>query len=63
MIKIRILREELGEQVEIVVLEMSVDEQMERVRGRNGGSEEVVEKMKVRLLSRRHSPRYFWIEY
>ena len=29
---------------------MSVEEQMERVRGRIGGSEEVVEKMKVRLF-------------
>ena len=30
-----------------MVLEMSVEEQMERVRGRNGGSQHVVNLMKV----------------
>ena len=42
-------REELGEQLEILVLEMPVEEQMERVRGRNGGSQHVVDMMKVRF--------------
>ena len=49
-------REELGEQLEIVVLEMPVEEQMERVRGRNGGSQHVVDKMKVRFLLARDCP-------
>ena len=49
-------REELGEQLEIVVLEMPVEEQMERVRGRNGGSQHVVDKMKVRFLLARYCP-------
>ena len=43
-------REELGDDLEIVVLEMSLEEQMERVRGR-GGSQHKVDCMKVKLFS------------
>ena len=43
-------REELGDDLEVVVLEMSLEEQMERVRGR-GGSQHKVDCMKVKLFS------------
>ena len=35
---------------------MSVEEQMERVRMRNGGSEHAVDLMKVRFISPRYCP-------
>ena len=38
----------LGPELEIVVLDMTLEEQKERVRARHGGSEQVVELMKVR---------------
>ena len=41
------LRSQLGPDLEIVVLEMTLEEQMERIRGRHEGSEDAVEMMKV----------------
>ena len=38
----------LGPDLQIVVLDMTLEEQKERVRARHGGSEEVVDMMKVR---------------
>ena len=38
----------LGPDLQIVVLDMTLEEQKERVRVRHGGSEEVVDFMKVR---------------
>ena len=37
----------LGEDVEIIMLEMSVEEQEERVRGRHEGSQNAVDLMRV----------------
>ena len=42
-----LLRSQLGPELEIVVLEMSLEEQMERIRGRHEGSENAVDMMKV----------------
>jgi len=41
------VRSQLGPELEIVVLEMSLEEQMERIRGRHEGSEDAVDMMKV----------------
>ena len=43
-----LLRSLLGPKLEIVVLEMTLEEQMERIRGRHEGSENAVDMMKVR---------------
>ena len=42
-----IIRTELGEDLEIIMLEMSVEEQEERVRGRHEGSQNAVDLMRV----------------
>ena len=42
-----ILRSQLGPELEIVVLEMTLEEQMERIRGRHEGSENAVDMMRV----------------
>merc|ERR1719219_946750 len=41
------VRSQLGPDLEIVVLEMTLEEQMERIRGRHEGSEDAVEMMKA----------------
>ena len=41
-------RSQLGPELEIVVLEMTLEEQMERIRGRHEGSENAVDMMKVK---------------
>jgi len=43
----KIARTELGEDLEIIMLEMSVEEQEERVRGRHEGNQNAVDLMKV----------------
>ena len=42
-----IIRTVLGEDLEIIMLEMSVEEQEERVRGRHEGSQNAVDLMRV----------------
>ena len=42
-----ILRRELGEDLEIIMLEMAVEEQEERVRTRHEGSQHAVDIMRV----------------
>ena len=42
-----LLRSQLGPELEIVVLEMSLEEQMERIRGRHEGNQDAVQMMKV----------------
>ena len=42
-----IIRTELGEDLEIIMLEMSVEGQEERVRGRHEGSQNAVDLMRV----------------
>ena len=42
-----LLRSQLGPDLEIVVLEMSLEEQMERIRGRHEGNQDAVQMMKV----------------
>ena len=44
---VRILRSELGEDLEIVMLEMTGEEQEERIRIRHEGSQDAVDLMKV----------------
>ena len=46
-IKNVIFRRELGEDLEIIMLEMSVEEQEERVRARHEGNQHAVDIMKV----------------
>jgi len=41
------VRSQLGPELEIVVLEMTLEEQMERIRGRHEGSEDAVDMMKA----------------
>ena len=43
-----LFRSQLGPELEIVVLEMTLEEQMERIRGRHEGSENAVDMMKVK---------------
>ena len=40
-------RAELGEDLEIVMLEMSAEEQEERIRARHGGSQDAVDMFRV----------------
>ena len=40
----------MGPELQIVVLDMSLEDQMERVRGRHGGEEAAVDMFKVRLI-------------
>ena len=44
----------MGPDLELVVLEMTLEDQMERVRARARGSEQAVEILKVRF--------WFWLE-
>ena len=46
-------RSVLGPELQMVVLEMTLEDQKERLRARHGGSEEVVDMMKVREEHRR----------
>ena len=45
-----LLRSQLGPELEIVVLEMTLEEQMERIRSRHEGSQHAVDMMKVGLV-------------
>ena len=40
-------RTELGEDIEIVMLEMSAEEQEDRIRARHGGSQDAVDMFRV----------------
>ena len=46
-----LLRSQLGPELEIVVLEMSLEEQMQRIRARHEGSEDAVQMMKVPIYN------------
>ena len=45
----------MGPDLELVVLEMTVEDQMERVRARARGSEQAVEIMKVRFYMKKQN--------
>ena len=46
------VRGELGPELEIVVLEMTQEEQMERIKGRHEGNQDAVQMMKVGTLAK-----------
>ena len=48
-----LLRSLLGPELEIVVLEMTLEEQVERIKGRHEGNEDAVQMMKVSALAKR----------
>ena len=68
--KKNIIRTELGEDLEIIMLEMSVEEQEERVRGRHEGSQNAVDLMRVGgtssnfmivMRARQHAIDLMWV--
>ena len=66
-----IIRTVLGEDLEIIMLEMSVEEQEERVRGRHEGSQNAVDLMRVGgtssnffmivMRARQHAINLMWV--
>ena len=43
-----LFRAEFGPDLQFVVLDMDLEQQVERVRGRHGDNQEAIQKMKVR---------------
>ena len=49
----RLPRRHLGPDLEVVVLEMTLEEQMERIKSRHDGNDNAVQMMKVLLYFRK----------